>query len=240
MRARHFTPASPRYTECRLTPLGAGVLAAERGAIGPLPVGLINGTTHTGGTYPPLAPANVVRAIRAATTATDDELASIVGLPSFPTGCAVDGDLPAFAAGDPTELHLSAHIVEITGDRLLISHLPPDVSPSEIANRIQERVHPPAHRSVDSQSAHGNWTEPSPIRDVNDKSTAGTGTQLVVTVTAGRLSDARSLIDDIWGIHRTISIRLPQPMANLIRSFGEQPTTDLQQRLSLIDSSLAS
>lgn len=231
-----FTPASPRYTECRLTPLGAGVLAAERGTIGPLPVGLINGTTHTGGTHPPLDPASVVRAIRAATTATDAELAAIVGLPSFPTGCAVDGDLPTFAAGDSTELRLSAHIVEITGDRLLISHLPPDIAAGEIANRIQARVHPPAHPTIDTPLALGN--EPSSIRDVNDSSTVDTGTQLVVTVTPGRLPAARSLIDDIWGIHRTISIRLPQPLTNLIRSFAEQPAADLQQRLSLIESSL--
>lgn len=231
-----FTPASPRYTECRLTPLGAGALAAERGTIGPLPVGLINGTTHTGGPHPPLDPANVVRAIRAATTATDTELAAIVGLPSFPTGCAVDGDLAALAAGDPTELRLRAHIVEITGDRLLISHLPPDIAPGDIANRIQERLHPPAHRAVESRSTH--VSEPSPIRDVNDSSTVETGTQLVVTVTAGRLSEAHAFIDDIWGIHRTVSVRLRQPLADLIRSFGEQPPSDLQQRLSLIESSL--
>lgn len=233
-----FTPASPRYTECRLTPLGAGALAAERGTIGPLPVGLINGTTHTGGTQPPLDPTKVVRSIREAWTATDVELAAIVGLPSFPTGCAVDGDLPTFAAGDPTELRLSVHIAESSENRLVISNLPPDIAPGDIANRIHTRLHPLAHPTIDTALAQE--TSSSPIIDINISSTIETDTQLVVTVAAGRLSEARSLIDDIWGIHRTTSVHLRQPLANLIRHFGQQPTADLQQRLSLIESSLTS
>jgi hypothetical protein len=180
----------------------------------------------------------VVRSIRAASTATDAELAAVVGLPSFPTGCAVEGDLPTFAAGDPTELRLSAHIAEITGDRLLISHLPPDIASGEIANRIQTRLHPLAHPTIDTPLGHGN--ESSPILDVNDSSTVETGTHLVVTVAAGRLSEARSIIDDIWGIHRTMSVHLRQPLANLIRHFGEQPAADLQPRLSLVESSFTS
>jgi len=35
-----FGPAAARYTECRLTPLGAVALAAEQHSIGPLPIGL--------------------------------------------------------------------------------------------------------------------------------------------------------------------------------------------------------
>lgn len=59
-------PASPRYTECCMSPLGEAALAAERGEIGPLPIGLINGTTHVDGRRPPLDAGRVVAAIRSA------------------------------------------------------------------------------------------------------------------------------------------------------------------------------
>jgi hypothetical protein len=39
-------PASPRYTEARLSPVGQVALAAERGQIAPVPIGMINGNTH--------------------------------------------------------------------------------------------------------------------------------------------------------------------------------------------------
>ena len=45
-------PASPYYTEARLSPAGQIALAAERGQIAPVPIGLINGNTHRQGTRP--------------------------------------------------------------------------------------------------------------------------------------------------------------------------------------------
>jgi DNA gyrase/topoisomerase IV, subunit A len=42
-------PASPRYNEVRLSPVGQVALAAERGEIGPVPIGMINGNTHREG-----------------------------------------------------------------------------------------------------------------------------------------------------------------------------------------------
>ena len=39
----HDPPANPRFTECCLSRLGEAALAAERGEIGSLPIGLING-----------------------------------------------------------------------------------------------------------------------------------------------------------------------------------------------------
>jgi hypothetical protein len=37
-------PAGPRYSEARLSPAGQLALAAERGQIAPVPIGMINGT----------------------------------------------------------------------------------------------------------------------------------------------------------------------------------------------------
>jgi DNA gyrase subunit A len=42
------TPAGWRYTEVRLSPAGEVALAAQRGELAPVPVGLITGTTYQG------------------------------------------------------------------------------------------------------------------------------------------------------------------------------------------------
>ncbi|HEX4060149.1 MAG TPA: DNA gyrase subunit A [Streptosporangiaceae bacterium] len=57
-------PASPRYTEARLSPAGQVALAAERGEIAPVPIGMINGNTHREGVRPPFRPAALMDAIR--------------------------------------------------------------------------------------------------------------------------------------------------------------------------------
>jgi DNA gyrase/topoisomerase IV, subunit A len=57
-------PASPRYTEARLSAAGQVVLAAERGEIAPVPIGLINGNTYRQGTRPPYRPQGIIDVIR--------------------------------------------------------------------------------------------------------------------------------------------------------------------------------
>ena len=233
-----FAPASPRYTECRLTPLGAGVLAAERGAIGPLPIGLINGSTHAGGVRPPLDPINVVRAIRLASTATDEEVVELVGLPAFSTGCNVDGDLEPFAAGEVTELHLSARVSEAGPFRIVISNLPPGSAVGEIANRIAARVHP--ERPVPNDPGLATTSvvrpdEPSPITDVNDRTTTPGATNLVVSVAPhSNVSAAIAVLDGIWGIERSLTVQLERPLATAIRAFAASADADanLERRLT--------
>lgn len=237
-----FGPAAPRYTECRLTPLGAAALAAEQRSIGTLPIGLINGNTHVGGMHPPLDPTRVLHAIRSAPTVSDGELALMVGLPSFPTGCAVEGDIDAFAGGAETELQLAAIVTELATDQLLISNLPPGCSAGEVAGSIHSQVgmthqfrspgrrgaQPPDHR-----------TTPPTIRDVNDHSTNLTGTQLVVSMAPGcDLPDALEFLDGMWGIKRTLTVRLRRPLTELVRAFTATPAGDLSQRLMLIESAI--
>ena len=75
-------PAAPRYTEARLSAAGGIVLAAERG-VGPrVPVTLINGDLHAGGSAPPFAPARVIDALLALVDdprVGDDEIIERVG-----------------------------------------------------------------------------------------------------------------------------------------------------------------
>ena len=102
-------PCAVCDTEARLSRAGALVLASERGEAPRLPITLINGDLASGGTAPPFEPAAVARAVGrvASDPATpDDELIAALGPPSFPTGCAVTGDIAALVAGERTDLHL--------------------------------------------------------------------------------------------------------------------------------------
>src|SRR5258708_1889236 len=57
-------PASFYDPEARLSPAGEVALAAERGEIAPVPIGLINGNTYRDGTRPPFRPQGIIDAIR--------------------------------------------------------------------------------------------------------------------------------------------------------------------------------
>ena len=101
------------YTEARLSPVGQVALAAERGQIVPVPIGLINGNTHRQATRPPFRPAAVIDAIRQVLLRprlTARQITALVGPPDFITGCTVTGDLAALAAGQRTELGLQARV----------------------------------------------------------------------------------------------------------------------------------
>ena len=58
-------PADAQYTEVRLSPVGTLALASERGAIGPLPLDLIEGSLYRGGGLPPFDPGLTIRALLA-------------------------------------------------------------------------------------------------------------------------------------------------------------------------------
>jgi len=62
---RTFPEPTPAWhTECRLSRAGKLVLAAEAGAVAPVPAGIINGTWWRGAAQPPLDPLRVIAALR--------------------------------------------------------------------------------------------------------------------------------------------------------------------------------
>ncbi len=92
-----------RMTECRLCWLGAVAVAAERGEIAPVPLGLIFGNTHLLGHQPPFDALGVVAAVR---LVLEDPLVpaadvgAAIGPPVFPTGSEATGDLDSLIAGE--------------------------------------------------------------------------------------------------------------------------------------------
>ncbi|GEM_PF-2545155 len=158
----------------------------------------------------------------------------MVGRPSFPSGCEVEADLEAFCSGAETELQLSARISESAPDRLVISHLPPDCSPSEIGESIRSR-NERDRRDKPSGSQRGPADDPALIRNIGDISDRANGTRLEISVARGSdLAEARRYLNTIWHIRRTMSVRLTEPVAALIRPFGSADSIDVDQRMAAI------
>jgi DNA gyrase subunit A len=236
-----FGPASPRYTECRLTELGEAALAAERGELGPLPIALTNGDLHQGGRRPPLDPTRVVEAIRAAASgASDESIIQMIGLPSFPSRCEVAGDLAAFASGRPCEVVASAVMVDGHArgrPTVTITALPPFTSASLIAESVQQAAAFHGRGRLGLQPSTDE-AAPCPVSDVNDGS-AGGQTHLIVT---GRPevshADVRRFLDQVRTVHQHVQVELRRPIAALLRDCAT--SEDLGRRLDIIEQSIRS
>ncbi len=97
------SPADARYALTGLSAVGVLALAAERGEVGPVPFGLIDGTWWRGGMQPPFAPLDVLHAFRTGDTSGP--------IPRPVTGGTVAGDLEGLADGRPTRLVLGSFLV---------------------------------------------------------------------------------------------------------------------------------
>ncbi|MCX6520293.1 MAG: hypothetical protein NTZ21_06495 [Actinobacteria bacterium] len=212
-----FEPASPRYTESRLAPLGLAALGAERAVRSPIPIGLVNGDLHVGGVRPPFDPSRVVAALRAVSAgAADRDLVDLVGRPSFPTGCDVELDVDAFVEGHETTLTTTAQL-HIEGDRFVVTGLPPDASASELARSIAARVESAARWGDAAPGRLGRERPLPPIIGVDDDSTADE-TRLVLTAEAGTTTAAmRSFLATLWHFRRAFAVQLDRPLATVIR-----------------------
>jgi len=217
--ASHF-----RHTESRLSRAGEVVLAAERGELAPVPVGLINGNACGGGTRPPFRPEGVIEAVRQVIQrpqVADPELTEIIGMPDFLTGCAVTGDLTALAAGHPTVLRLQAQVSVINDlaalgplrwtqsgvSGVLIEHMPPNVSRPDVMIEIDSL------RLRRGGKARGLL----PVREVADISLDGDDQFVCIPEPGTAPESLRDLLLDFEGITTTVSAQLPAPLPDLLR-----------------------
>jgi hypothetical protein len=260
-------PASPFYTEARLSPAGNVALAAERGEIAPVPIGLINGNTHRQGTRPPFRPAAVIDAIRQILRRpriTGRQILDIVGPPDFMTGCAVTGDLAGLFAGQRTELGLQARVTVTdaahfdarpTGaghrDRRLMGSLgrdpsrpfivldnfPPYVCTDDIAMSIQKRAEEYAWKARHPELAKQTGL---PIKDLIDLSTSDDYWFVCVPYDGTPAEVLRDQLLGVRGITDYVSVGLPRPLATMIRTWtrGHQHD-DLHASLTALESALA-
>ena len=260
-------PSSPYYTEARLSPAGQVALAAERGQIAPVPLGLINGNTHRQGTRPPFRPAAVIGVIRqvlARPRLPARQITDLVGPPDFITGCAVTGDLAALAAGHRTELglqarvtvtdaaHVSARVARAAAPGhspqgfmrdpsspvIVVDNFPPYANPDDIAMSIDKRGQEYAWHSRHPEL--GALTG-LPIKEVRDLTSRGDYWFACLPAIG---TDPEMLRDQLLKVHGVIiyvSVGLPRPLPAMIRTWTRTyQHEDVQASLTALENALAS
>jgi hypothetical protein len=213
--------ANYRYTEAGLSRAGQVVLAAERGELAPVPVGLINGNVYREGLRPPFRPLAIIEALREVIQrprATGQDLISIVGPPCFANGCTVTGDFAAMAAGQPTTLRLEAR-VRVSDDQgsVLIENFPPNANPDEsattLANRASMRAWAAEHPGLYGRSH-------LPLWEIRDESSERHGDLLICVpsreTTAGEL---REQLMNVYGVYTTVRVDLPRSLPAMLRNW---------------------
>lgn len=222
-------PAHFRYTQARISAAGRVALAAERGELAPVPIGLINGNAHREGLRPPFRPRAVLGAVREVLTRPKvpaGELAGLVGLPSFPTGCQVTGDLGELAAGRRTDLRLQAQVtIDDHHRQVIIENIPPNITTSEVAITIADRAARPRPWAASHPGLH--CLTDLPLADVIDDTTerAPFGRIICIPRPGTSPEELRDTLVHIPGVTTTLPVQLPRPMATMIRNWvpGQRP-----------------
>jgi hypothetical protein len=231
-------PAGPRFTEARLSPAGQAALAAERGQ-GPLvPLTLINGDLHADGIAPPFSPTRVIDSLLALLDnrdLRDEEIIERVGPPMSPTGCDVDCDVVALAAGERATLVWTADINhEVIDQRsvLVLSHLPPGVGEDTVIDTLAARVEAMNSDDPEWEPHHrGDWqllmihqldeARAIPLADIRNEtrgSASGNNTRIVCELLPGAdLADCERLIAATWGVIIELDVQLGAPLPKLLR-----------------------
>ena len=133
-------PADVEHTEVRLSAAGWLALGAERRELGPVPVGLVNGTHYRGGIVPPLSPRRTIALLHRLVEDEEVPEEGFDGLIAFPTGGTIEGDLTSLYGGHRTRMLLGSRIVREHSTRLVITGIPPGTSVGELAERIESRI----------------------------------------------------------------------------------------------------
>lgn len=156
---RMFTEPEPaEHAECRLSPAGKLVVAAEAGVIAPVPAGLINGTWWLGAAQPPLDPFKVIAALRKLIgnpALPDDRLRQMVGRPISLTSSELTGDFDALAQGQRTTIREAPRITQ-TGAAVPPTPAGPPGEPTGPAIQASKTGRPakPIHLIVDAVPRH--------------------------------------------------------------------------------------
>ncbi len=212
--SRSDPPANPRYVEISLTELGEFFATSQPTCV---PMAFINGNVEVEGPRPAFEPMRVLDAVAETTTnptITDADLVELVGPPSFPSGCTVEGDLEALHAGEPTSLVLAARLQpDATGTNLLMSGIPPLADPDDVLTSLASRAGPaPSWRPEEVRL---------PLADIHDRSTRERDEYALKPRAGTSLEVLRSELLQVWGVSTRLDARLPAATATIIRRHAE-------------------
>ena len=224
-------PADARYTEVRLSLVGELALAAERGEVGPVPLGLIEGSFYRGGRVPPFAPERMLEAL---TVGGPD-----AGPPTMPTGGIVDGNIEDLLAGRPTTLTLGSTIAHEPGG-LVITEVPFGVNVDDVALQLVNRATAAGRRQhadylpAGTEPSHG-LTGPAPIRQVRDESSGRRGIRVVCDLAGDAdVSQAEAWVRSVWPVTIEVDCRLPAPMQQLLADWDRGDGSGLSRLSPLL------
>lgn len=236
-------PANFRYTQARITRAGKAALDAERGETAPLPIGLINGNVYREGLRPPLRPRAIIDAVREVIkrpAVPDKELAGMVGLPYFLTGCIVTGNLAALAAGRRIELRLQARL-SFSDDRreVVIENIPPNISTEDVAQIIASRARHPRWAKEHS-GLHSITRLPlAGLQNETSERAHPFGRLICIPQPGTSPEELRDTLLDVPGVYTTMPVALPQPLPILIKQWARvNAHEDLPASLAILEQSI--
>jgi hypothetical protein len=215
--------AGPQYTELRLSPIGKLALACEEDGVGPVPIGLVNGSLYRGGQAPPL---DVARALRTVGALIEDDLIPhgdlerLIGLPSLPTGGTVQGDLEGLYAGRSSLLLQSCRITREQippRESLVITGTPLGVAVNKIGSNLGEKGLNPLH----------NLPGPLGLLDVRDETFGLTGTRIVLLAEANADLDAlERWVRGVWPVTIETNCRFRGGISEVLRRWASDCRVD--------------
>jgi len=224
-------PALPRYTEARMTYPGWMAIAAERGELPRLPIGLINGDLAFGGTAPPFDPVRIASALHAAVKgASDAELVELVGLPAFRIACSVDGDLAALASGAASTLTLSARVAieaDERGSRLVVSHFPWSVGPGDASQVLAARADAERHRDLNARQPDLFDRMRIRLRDIRNESHDDIERLVCELDPDADPEVCRERVLETWPVTTELPVQLRAPLPRLLHEINDG--SDAQQ-----------
>ncbi|MFN2608580.1 MAG: hypothetical protein ABR511_11930 [Acidimicrobiales bacterium] len=220
--SKDFDPAPPEFTEARLSPTGVLALAAEEGALPPLPLGLIIGDTYLDGRRPPFDALRMTRAVSALVedpSIGDGQLIDLVGPPVFPGGCEIGGDLDALITGDPCVLELTCRMaLNADGSRLELTNLPPSIG----AHELEYRLGPAGESGGGDQGWPYKPEALVGIAEVSNRSQGDTERVVCAIKPGADVERLRTQLRRRWGVSTRVPAQLPAPLPALLRTWVDE------------------
>jgi DNA gyrase/topoisomerase IV subunit A len=221
--------AGPRYTEARLTPAGALAVAAEQGGVPPLPIDLLNGSVYRGGARPPFEPTRLLDALIAIVSdprVSDGRLSELAGVPAFPSGCEITGEVGALLAGRQATLHCSARITRAMRDGnavLELTNFPPGWGSDRIGRHLAERVN---LRHVLRDRPKLSERATLDLRDIRNESFGGREVLVCILRPGADVDEIERRVLAIWGVSIDVGCHLGAPLPTLLRTWVDRHATE--------------
>lgn len=230
-------PADAEYTEVRLSPAGWLALGAEQRELGPVPVGLLNGTQYRGGRIPPLSPRRTIGLLHRLIDDAEVPDEAFDDLVAFPTRGTVAGDMDSLYGGPRTRMLLGSRFVREGSTRLVITGIPPGTSIQDVFEGLSARLRSPTQdRGGRRLSTH--LREHAPVDDrmygsgngvaqIDDESRYDDPIRIVLDLSADADVDAaEAWAGTVWPVTIEADLEFPGGLDAMLPDWARRCTGD--------------